>query len=134
METRTVLQAKRLGIVSCRAGQLLASIVPRMADDDISGLVVVDDEGYLAGIITRRDVLRARLKSPDWTQEQVGRYMTGAVVTVTPETLLRDAVQLLLDQRIHRVVVVREEEGRQRPIAVLSDSDVVCEMAGELDK
>ena len=134
METRSVLQAKRLGIVSCRADELLRNIVPRMADDDISGLVVVDDEGYLSGIITRRDVLRARLKSPDWTQEKVGRYMTGTVVTVTPETRLSDAVQILLDRRIHRVVVVREEEGRQRPVAVLSDSDVVCEMAGELDR
>ena len=132
METRTVLQAKRLGIVSCRGDELLRDIVVRMADDDISGMVVVDDSGGLQGIITRSDLLSARLNSPNWRLEPVSAYMTWEVVSVSPETLLSQVVAILLERHIHRVVVVREEAGKQRPIAVLSISDLVCEMAAEV--
>ena len=132
METRTVLQAKRLGIVSCQHDALLRDIVIRMADDDISALVVVDDDEQLIGIITRSDVLQARSSAQDWRQATVEDFMTRDVLTVSPEALLSEVVAILLDKHIHRVVVVREEEGKQRPIAVLSDSDLICEMADEV--
>jgi CBS domain-containing protein len=62
----------------------------------------------------------------------VEQFMTRQVITVTPDTLLSDAALLLLGRHIHRVVVVRQEEEGLRPIAVLSDSDLVCEMAASL--
>lgn len=130
IKNRPVSQAKRLGIVSCQAGDRLGKIVRRMADEDISALVVTDQEGYLAGIITRSDLIGAHVASPDWRLEPVERYMTRKVITVTPETNLEEVMEILLDKQIHRVVVVKEEEdGRKIPIAVLSDSDLVCEMA-----
>ena len=55
--------------------------------------------------------------------------MTHSVITVTPDTKLIDAADLLVNKHIHRVVVVREEEGGSRPIAVISDSDLVCDLA-----
>ena len=65
MRTRTVLQAKRLGIVSCHGDDSLDVIVRRMADEDISALVVTDKEGYLDGIVTRSDILRAYSQSEE---------------------------------------------------------------------
>lgn len=129
IKDRPVLQAKRLGIVSCRGGDRLSKIVRRMADDDISALVVVDDEGFLVGIITRSDVLKAHLSTQDWRSEPVERFMTRDVLTVTPEATLEKVMHMLVESRIHRVVVVREQEGHFVPIAVISDSDLVCEMA-----
>ncbi len=58
--------------------------------------------------------------------------MTREVVWVTPDTLLSEAAQLLLGRHIHRVVVVRQEEDGLRPIAVVSDSDLVIDMASGL--
>jgi DeoR family transcriptional regulator, catabolite repression regulator len=131
MKSRTVLQAKRLGIVSCRESDLLEAIAERMADDDISALVVTTPQGYLLGIISRSDLLRAYVEAPDWRTEPVGRFMTREVVWVTPDTLLSEAARLLLGRHIHRVVVVRHEEDGLRPIAVVSDSDLVCDMVAD---
>lgn len=128
LKQRSVLQAKRLGTVDCRATDSLENIARCMADDDISGLVVTDADGYLIGIITRSDVLRAGLESPDWRSEPAANYMTRDVVTVTPEARLEDVMHLLLGRHIHRVVVVAMEQDRPRPIAVISDSDLVIEM------
>lgn len=128
LKQRSVLQAKRLGTVDCRATDPLAKIAKCMADDDISGLVVTDEDGYLVGIITRSDILRAGLESPDWRTEPAAHYMTRDVVTVTPEAKLEDVMHLLLGRHIHRVVVITTDQGRPRPIAVISDSDLVIEM------
>lgn len=130
MKERTVLQAKRLGIVSCKRQDALGGIAQRMADDDISALVVVNPAGDLAGIISRSDLLRAYMENPEgWRTLPVEDFMTRDVVTVSPNDRLLDAARLMLGSHIHRVVVVRETETGMIPIAVISDSDLVCDMA-----
>ena len=130
MKERTVLQAKRLGIVSCQRQDALGSIAQRMADDDISALVVVNPTGELAGIISRSDLLRAYMENQEgWRELPVGDYMTRDVITVAPNDRLLDAARQMLGNHIHRVVVVRETEVGMIPIAVISDSDLVCDMA-----
>jgi CBS domain-containing protein len=132
MKTRTVLQAKRLGIVACKGSDKLQGIATRIIDDDISALVVTDAHGYLSGIISRSDLLRAYVESSDWRVEPVERFMTRNVIWVTPDTTKSDAAQMLLGRHIHRVVVARQEENGLRPIAVVSDSDLVIEMVSDL--
>jgi CBS domain-containing protein len=132
MKTRTVLEAKRLGIVACKGSDTLRDIAMRIVDDDISALVVTDAHGYLSGIISRSDLLRAYVESSDWRVEPVERFMTRNVIWVAPDTTMSDAAQLLLGRHIHRVVVARQEEDGLRPIAVVSDSDLVIEMVDDL--
>lgn len=130
MKDRTVLQAKRLGIVSCQRQDALGGIAQRMADDDISALVVVNPADDLAGIISRSDLLRAYMEDPEgWRALPVEDFMTRDVVTVAPTDRLLDAAKLMLGNHIHRVVVVRESDAGMIPIAVISDSDLVCDMA-----
>jgi CBS domain-containing protein len=59
-------------------------------------------------------------------------YMSTDVVTVDPHTLLKQVAELLLENKIHRVVVVREVNGRSRPIAVVSDGDFLYHMVKEV--
>ncbi len=131
MPNRTVLEAKRLGIFSCRADETLEEVARRIAEEDISGMVVVDSEGYLAGVITRIDLLRAYVQADDWRSEPVRNYMSSKVITVHPETRLIEVAMTLLQHHVHRVVVVREEGARQRPIAVIGDTDLVYNMMRE---
>ena len=129
---RTVLEAKRFGCHSCSPDTPLVEAVTQMVDHDISCLVVTGHDGYLAGIITRNDVLRGYLASDAWQRLLVGDYMTRDVITVTPEDLLSTVANLLLDHRIHRVVVVRQENGKAKPVAVVSDTDLIYHMMKEV--
>jgi CBS domain-containing protein len=130
---RTVLEAKRFGCHSCTSDAQLIDAVTKMVEHDISSLVVTDSEGYLAGIITRSDILRGYLANDDWQRQPVGDYMTSDVVTVAPEDLLATVANLLLDHRIHRVVVVRDENGKHKPVAVVSDTDLIYHMVKEIE-
>jgi len=125
------MQAKRLGVFTCKADSSLLDAARKMADEDISALVVMDDEGSLAGIITRTDLLRAYAAHADWTKCHVGDFMNPNVITVGLSTPLSQVTQLLLDKQIHRVVVVRQEEARLRPVAVISAADLVYHMVRE---
>ncbi len=132
-QSRTVLEAKRFGCYTCYPDTSLADAVHRMVDEDISCVVVVDHDGYLAGIITRNDVLRGYLENDDWRNAPVARYMTQDVITALPENQLHDVANLLQEHHIHRVVVVREEQGRQKPVAVVSEADLVYHLMKEVE-
>ncbi len=124
----TVLDAKRYGIYHCKQNAPLHEAAQLMVDNDISALVVTDEAGYLAGIISRTDMLRALLSGPDWQNQPVSTLMNKEVVTVGPQTTLKEVASLLLQFTIHRVVVVREEQGKKRPISVVSAADIVYHM------
>ncbi len=96
--------------------------------------MVLDAEGCLAGVITRSDMMRAYLASDEWMTQTVGEHMTKDVVTVNADDRLSDVAQLLLDKHIHRVVVVRREDGQPRPVAVVSDADLVYHMVKEVEQ
>lgn len=130
---RTVTEAKRFGCYHCYSDTPMVEAVRRLVSEDISSLVVTDHDGYLAGVITRADVLRCYLAHEDWEQQPVGEYMTREVVTVMPEDQLRHVADLLLEKHIHRVIVVREENGKQKPVAVVSDSDLVYHLMKEVE-
>jgi CBS domain-containing protein len=127
----TVQQAKRYGTVKCNKTTSLKTAADLMAKQDISGLVVVDEEGYLAGVFTRSDLLRAGLEHIDWMDKSVENFMTQEVITVTPHTSLIEVARLLIDKQIHRVVIVHTEAGKLLPLGVISDADLTYHMAKE---
>ncbi len=129
---RTVLQAKRYGTSTCTAHTPLSTVARRMDNDDISSIVVVDDQGYLVGIITRTDLLRAMVDGEEWGTHSVADYMSERVITVAPTTLIMDVAELLLKHHIHRAVVVEEQDGKHRPLAVVSASDLVYHMVKDI--
>jgi CBS domain-containing protein len=131
LEQITVLDAKRYGVYTVSGKATLREAVQRMVEEDVSAVVVVDQEGYLQGVLTHTDVLREAAGFPSWHSRLVHECMTPHVVTVTPEATLADVAQKLLEHCIHRVVVVREENGRQRPVGVLASSDVIYHLVRE---
>ncbi len=134
MHETTVMQAKRLGVYTCGCDTTLLAAAHRMADEDISALVAVDKDGYLAGIITRTDLIRAYLALPDWQQHRVEEFMNTDVVTVGPQATLAQVANLLLEKHIHRIVVVRPEGDKKRPVAVVSSTDLVYHMVKETER
>lgn len=90
----------------------------------ISGLPVVH-EGGLLGVISQTDLLSARsseLIGANWERVKVRHLMSRPAVTVHLATTVARAARLMLDEHIHRVVVV-DDEGI--PVGVLTTSDLL---------
>lgn len=126
--SRTVLESKRYGVFSCGSETPLLAAARQMAQEDVSCLIVVDEPGYLVGILTRFDLVRACIRQTTWETQPVADFMTADVITVSPEATMFAVANLLLEKQIHRVVVVREENGRLLPYSVISASDLVYHM------
>jgi len=71
-----------------------------------SGLVVWDEEGNLAGILTRKDVDKA-IRLNMWRSSVKG-FMTPRVLSVSPTTTLPEIQQLFVQHGIGRVIVLGE--------------------------
>ena len=129
MRTLSVMQAKRFGVWTTASTATLLEVAREMVDRNISGLVVVDAEGCLEGLITRTDLVRAAHDRRDWMNLTANDYMVRNVVTVRLDNTLQDVMNLLIEHHVHRVVAVEPENDKLRPIAVLSAADVVYHMA-----
>jgi CBS domain-containing protein len=129
---QTALEAKRYGVFTSESSMTLAEATRRMVVEDVSALVITDADGYLTGILSRTDVIRAAIQMQDWQDRLVEEFMNTDVVTVPIQATLRDVAEILLDHRIHRVVVIREDEGRKQPLSIISAADVVYHLAKDL--
>jgi signal-transduction protein with cAMP-binding, CBS, and nucleotidyltransferase domain len=129
---QTALEAKRYGVFAIEYYVTLAQATQRMVEEDVSALVVTDKEGYLVGILSRIDLIRAAIQHQDWADRRVEEFMQVNVVTVPIQATLRDVAEILLDRRIHRVVVVREEDGKQQPLSIISAADLVYHLAKDI--
>lgn len=101
---------------------------------DISGVPVVDEMGYLVGVVSQMDLLRIRASDTLWAQWpglEARHVMSRPVLTVTSDTSLTDAARTMQEHGVHRLVVV-EDDG-ESPIGVLSATDVVRAMAHPSD-
>ena len=75
------------------------------------GTLIVDDEGSLAGIITRGDLVRALEKSPN--ASTVLDAGSRHLIVTFPDEILHDAVTRMVHHDIGRLPVVRRENPRQ---------------------
>ena len=104
---RDLLARKGGALVTVTGSTTVLDASTLMVERGIGGVVVLDDEGRLAGIFTERDVLRrvvaVRL---DPAQTLVRDVMTTPVLTVAPETVLEACQATMTERRIRHLPVL----------------------------
>ncbi len=96
-----------------------------MAIDDVGSLIVTKSD-VLAGIVTRKEVIGARLFSDESYQSLViGDIMTTPVVTIGPEAELGQAIGLMNQTGKRRIPVI---EGNDI-IGMISSTDIIRVLA-----
>ncbi|TDE08375.1 cyclic nucleotide-binding/CBS domain-containing protein [Jiangella asiatica] len=97
----------------------LRNAAEQMWRQQLGSLVIVDGDA-LVGIITERDVLRAMARGADPDIEPISDVMTRDVITVSPDTHVRDAARLMAQHWIRHLPIV--DAGRL--VGILSQRDV----------
>jgi len=126
--------------------------VKLMLQHKISGLVVIDDSGRVAGIITEADLLRrretgTRYRRPRWIEFIVGpgklaeeyvhvsgrrvdEVMTREVRTIHEDAPLEDVVGIMERHRVRRVPVVRGDA----VVGIVTRADLVHAVMSEANR
>jgi len=118
------------GVIICWADEQLIDVARRLCEYDINALFVLDDSGRAVGVISQTDLARAYVEE-GWRHRTADEIMATDVVTITGDIPLDVAIRLMLDKRIHRLLIVQGGRTPNRPVGVLSLSDIVTEMASE---
>ena len=79
-----------------------------MKEEDVGALPVVQEDGTLLGIVTDRDItVRAVAAGLDISTTQVAEIYTAEdLVTVTPETNLTEAEDVMAEHQVRRLPIV----------------------------
>lgn len=108
--------------ITTRVGSSLADAVRLMWDNKIGSVLVVGEDGRLAGILTERDVMYAAAKGLLCEGRGVSDVMSRNVITVSPDDDVSTVVEKMRQFNIRHLPVV-DDEGR--PIGVVSIRDVI---------
>ena len=126
---RTIREAMHRGVVSCRVSATAQQIARIMLDNDVSALVVVDERFDACGVVTKTDLIRCYGK--DLTSITAEDIMSLKLLIVLPDTLVHEAVQVMLAHGVHQLVIVTQAEAHRRPVGIFTSGDAVALMAGE---
>ncbi|GAV73434.1 CBS domain-containing protein [Cephalotus follicularis] len=116
----------------CTTNDTVYDAVKSMTQHNVGALVVVKpgEQGSIAGIITERDYLRKIIvQGRSSKATKVGDIMTeeNKLITVTPDTKVLLAMQLMTDKRIRHIPVI----GDKGMVGMVSIGDVVRAVVSE---
>lgn len=86
------------------------------------GTILVCDDSYLVGVVSRKDLLRASMGQTDSHAMPISMIMTpvSKVITVEPTDTLVEAAQKMIDYEVDCLpVVVREDVGNKKRLKVV---------------
>ncbi len=138
MQNLKVKDVMTRGVISIPQEASVKEAVEILADNDVSGLVVISEGGELIGVLSETDMARVVSENmesdEDLSKIRVSEVMTTPVITVNREDDLREACRIMYRNNIHRLIVQQEikkgEQTKYFPAGILSISDVVKVLAG----
>ena len=126
---RFVRDVMSRSVTTCTPETTVRKAAVRMAENHLNALVVVEQaSGELEGIVSRSDL--ARVYGQDYDALKVKSVMTHQVETIIPDIPVSAAVLIMQDRRVDRLVIMHTPPAPQRPVGVLSLSDIVRDIAG----
>lgn len=138
MQTLVVKEWMTKNVVTVTTHATLPDAHKIMKERKIRRLPVVDDNGHLVGIITRGDVREASPSDATTlsiyelnyllAKLTVDKIMTRNPLTVTPDTLVKDAARLMLEHKIGGLPVIENNQ----VVGIITESDIFRVMVQRL--
>jgi CBS domain-containing protein len=119
---RQILRTKSGQVWSVKPDQTVYEALELMALKDIGAVLVVDTHNKMVGIFSERDYARkVILMGRSSRTTTVEELMTHDVITVNPDTTLREAMELMTHRRIRHLPVM----DNAKLVGIVTIGDVV---------
>lgn len=124
MSIATILRQKAPGVVAVAPDDTIASVAAVLAERRVGAVLVLDPSGAVLGILSERDIVRSLPVHGARTLEMTAaQLMTRVVHTITPETQVTKAMEIMTSGRVRHLPVLENA----RVVGVVSIGDVVKE-------
>lgn len=89
-----------------------------MKNYDIGFLPIMEEDDF-TGVITDRDIVVRAIANGKDSNEKIENYITNYIISITSDSSLEDALQIMASERIKRLMV--EEDNKIVGLVSLSD-------------
>lgn len=136
-------------VITVKKRTKLRDLIKILHQNNITGAPVVDDEKRLVGIVSEKDVIRAQLTTryeiedyqdiydlfiPTYSEVEtdfvrntrynwVEEIMTKEVLSINPETSVKEIAQLMISHRFHRLPVIEKES--EKVVGIITTIDML---------
>ena len=120
MQVETILQSKGTVVHTVSTSTPVAEAVRTLNERRIGAVVVVDDQGAVAGILSERDVVRHLTGDPaQLLAAPVSNIMTKTVITCSRDTAVSELMEQMTRYRIRHIPII--EDGKLAGIVSIGD-------------
>ena len=126
MEQLSVERLMSTDLVAIESGAPAKDAATRMLETGVSSLVVVDDDGRLAGLITATDFVSLVRENDPNDETPVEAFMTRDVVTVGPN----DSVDELAEPTAHGYTHLPVVDESGELVGMVSSTDLTAYVSG----
>ena len=117
--------------VVCRSSATLWDVALLMRDRNVGSVIVLDEIGYLAGIVTDRDLAVRGLGEGRSAESHVDRVMTRDVATVDLHADVSEAATIMAKRLVRRLPVV---DALQHIYGVVTLDDLLRHLGSDADR
>jgi CBS domain-containing protein len=122
MNVASILKSKGRAVSTVRPDATLLDVTKKLAPKKIGAVVVVGENGHVAGIISERDIIRAVSDhGPQALSLMVSEAMTRMVVSCQETSELDELMEMMTKGRFRHLPVI--EDGAL--VGIISIGDVV---------
>lgn len=130
MNVAGLLKIKGTDVATTTAETPVMEAVDQLKRKGIGAVVVIDDGGGVAGILSERDVVHALADRRDLAKAKVSDLMTKKVATCSPSATVNEVMQTMTEGRFRHLPV--QEDGKL--CGLVSIGDVVKSRIEELQR
>ena len=98
-------------VLTCKPDDTLKNIFKRMADQQVSSIIVVDHEAHPVGILTERDIMQrvVTVDSVDPETTPVSKVMTRDTIILHPDNTIYRALSVLHESGVKHLPLVEKD-------------------------
>lgn len=111
MKLAELIRGKSHEIVKIRSDKSIAEAATALTENKIGALLVEDQDGTIAGILSERDIVGGMAPhGADLHDVAVSELMTTNVIRCSPNDSVNEAMAMMTDRRIRHLPVFDDEE------------------------
>ncbi|MGD2027155.1 MAG: CBS domain-containing protein [Anaerolineales bacterium] len=125
---KTILDSKGRDVWSVTPDTLVSDALKVLADKNIGAVLVLDEDGTVAGIFSERDYARKiELEGRTSDETTISKVMTENVICVEPSQAIEECMALMVGKHIRHLPVLEDGE----LAGIVSIGDIVKAMISE---
>ena len=96
-------------VISVESNKTVIEAAALMAENDVSNLIVMDDNTPI-GIVTERDFVRRVLAKETPSKTKISEIMSTPLRVIDPDAPLKEAARRMVKKRIRRLPVIKDNK------------------------